>query len=255
MSVYELRDAGYSYGRRLALREIGFSVERGELLGIGGRNGAGKSTLIRMLAGLLPGFTGEATLLGKPLRAWTRGELAMRVAYVAQQAEIPFPYRAFEVVLMGRLPYQRRNVFDSAEDVRIARECLERVGAAPLAERPFADLSGGERQLVVLASALAQESEVLLLDEPTAFLDLNHRVRFARLLHTLRDRQGLTVLLVTHDIELAAAFCDRVLLLKQGRLAHDVRRAEAGLVPLTSEVISSVFDLAPDELPVRLVYT
>jgi iron complex transport system ATP-binding protein len=255
VSVYAVEAAGHSYGLRVALRDIAFSIEAGELVGIGGRNGAGKSTLVRILAGLLGGFTGEVRFLGTSIRAWKGGDLARRIAYVGPQAEVPFPYRAAEVVLMGRLPHQRRTLIDSSEDVRIARECLENVGASHLAQRPFGELSGGERQLVVLASALAQQPEVLLLDEPTAFLDLNHRLRFARLLEVLRDRHGLTVLLVTHDVELAAAFCDRVLLINSGRLVYDLRRQGAGRVPLTSSVIASVFDLAPDDLPVRLVYS
>ncbi len=156
---------------------------------------------------------------------------------------------------MGRLPHQRPgHLFDRMQDVRIARESLESVGAAPFAERPFADLGGGERQLVVLASALAQTPEIVVLDEPTASLDLNHRLRFARLLKTLRDERGLTILLVTHDVELAAALCDRLLLLKAGRLAFDLRSGERGRVPLTSDVIGSVFDLPAGEDCVRLVY-
>jgi iron complex transport system ATP-binding protein len=255
VNVYAVEAAAHSYGGRVALRDVTFSVESGELVGIGGRNGAGKSTLIRILAGLLGGFTGEVSFQGMPIRAWKRGSLARRIAYVGQQLEVPFPYRAAEVVLMGRLPHQRSHLFDGVEDVRIACECLESVGASHLAERPFGELSGGERQLVVLASALAQQPDVLLLDEPTAFLDLSHRLRFTRLLRTLCDGHGLTVVLVTHDVELAAAFCDRVLLMNAGRLLYDLRRQEAGGVPLRGDVIASVFDLAPDELPIRLVYS
>jgi len=255
MTAIETRGLGYSYGRRAALRDVDVAVKRGELVGVGGRNGAGKSTLARILSGLLAGFRGDVQLLGRPLRAWSGVELARRLAYVAQQPEIPFPYRAGEVVLMGRLPHQESSrLFDRAEDLRIARESLESVGAAALAERPFADLSGGERQLVVLASALTQRPEVLVLDEPTAFLDLNHRLRFARLLQALRDERGLTILLVTHDVELAASVCDRLLLLKAGRLAFDLRSGEHGRVPLTSDVIASAFDLPPGEDGIRLVY-
>jgi len=254
VTVFGVRDLRYSYGRHVALADVAFTLKRGEVVGIGGRNGAGKSTLARVLAGLLGDFRGAVDFLGRPLRAWSGVDLARRIGYVAQQAEIPFPYRAGEVVLMGRLPHQPIGFFDSADDLRVARESLDSVGASVLADRPFADLSGGERQLVILASALAQQPEVLILDEPTAFLDLNHRLRFARLLRSLRDRRGLTVLLVTHDVELAAGFCDRLLLLKAGRLAFDLRREEPGRLPLTSEVIGSVFDLSPDEYPVRLVY-
>ncbi len=255
MTVIETRGLGYSYGGRVALRELDLAVNRGELVGIGGRNGAGKSTLARILSGLLGDFAGEVELLGRPLRSWSGVELARRVACVAQQPEIPFPYRAGEVVLMGRLPHQwPGHLFDRVEDVRIARESLESVGAGALAERPFADLSGGERQLVVLASALAQRPEVLVLDEPTAFLDLNHRLRFVRLLQTLRDERGLTILLVTHDVELAAALCDRLLLLKAGRLAFDLRSGADGRVPLTIDVLANAFDLPPGENGLRLVY-
>jgi iron complex transport system ATP-binding protein len=255
MTIIETRGLGYSYGRQVALRAIDLTVRRGEMVGICGRNGAGKSTLTRILAGMLRDCVGDVQLLGRPLRSWSGVELARRVACVAQQPEIPFPYRSGEVVLMGRLPHQRPGHFvDRKEDVLIARESLESVGAATFAERPFAELSGGERQLVVLASALAQRPELIVLDEPTAFLDLNHRLRFTRLLQALRDEHGLTILLVTHDIELAAAFCDRLLLLKDGRLAFDLRSGERGRVPLTSDVIARAFDLPVGESGVRLVY-
>jgi iron complex transport system ATP-binding protein len=255
MKVYELRGLGHAYGRRVALQDVGFTVDRGELLGIGGPNGAGKSTLGRILAGLLPGWRGEVEFLGRSLRLWSGASLATRIGYVAQQAEMTFPYRAVEVVLMGRLPHQRLEFFDRERDAEVARQSLERVGAEALADRSFAELSGGERQLVVLASALAQEPEVLVLDEPTVFLDLGHRLRFGRVLRELRERQGLTVLLVTHDLELAAAFCDRLLLLKTGQIAFDLRRAGRGRLEITGEVLSSVFDLSPEGVTARLVYT
>lgn len=255
MKVYDVRGLGHSYGPRAALRGVDFAVERGEILGIGGPNGAGKSTLGRILAGLLTGWTGQAEFLARSLRLWSGTDLARRIGYVAQQSEIPFPYRALEIVLMGRLPHQRAGFFDRERDAQVAHEALERVGAAALAERPFAELSGGERQLVVLASALAQEPEVLVLDEPTVFLDLNHRLRFGRVLRELRERHGLTVLVVTHDLELAAAYCDRLLLLKTGRLASDLRRDGHGRLTIPDEILTSVFDLAPEEGAVRLVYT
>jgi iron complex transport system ATP-binding protein len=255
VNVYTVRDLGHAYGERVALRDVSFAVPRGELLGIGGPNGAGKSTLGRILTGLLPGWTGEVDFCGRPLRRWSGIGLATRVGYVAQQAEMPFPYLAGEVVLMGRLPRQRIGLLDEQRDAEVAREALESVGAGALADRAFGDLSGGERQLVVLASALAQEPEVLVLDEPTVFLDLNHRLRFGRLLRELRERHGLTVLLVTHDLELAVAFCDRLLLLKEGRLAFDLQRNGQGRLPVPREVLSSVFDLAADDGSVRLVYT
>jgi iron complex transport system ATP-binding protein len=224
-------------------------------VGIAGRNGAGKTTLVRILSGLLTDYSGEVEFLGRPLASWGGAELARRMAHVAQQPQISFPYKACEVVLMGRQPHRRAGqLFDHEEDIRIARESLESVGAAALASRPFSDLSGGERQLVVLASALAQRPEVLVLDEATAFLDLNHRLRFARLLRSLRDERGLTILLVTHDVELGAALCDRLLLLKDGRVAFDLRAAADGRVPLTREIVADAFDLPPGEAGLRPVY-
>jgi iron complex transport system ATP-binding protein len=255
MTVFATRGLGHSYGGRTALRDVELTVSRGELVGIGGRNGAGKTTLMRILSGLLKGYSGEVQVLDRPLESWGGVELARRMACVAQQPEIAFPYRAGEVVLMGRLPHRPAGqLFDDEEDAEIAREALESVGAEALASRPFADLSGGERQLVVLASALAQRPEVLLLDEPTAFLDLNHRLRFARLLRRLRDERGLTILLVTHDVALGAALCDRLLLLKGGRVAFDLRSGPDGRVPLTSDVVANAFDLPPGEDGLHSVY-
>ncbi len=248
MTAIEARGLGFAYGRRDALQDIDVAVGRGELVAVGGRNGAGKSTLARILSGLLGGYTGEVQLLGRALRSWKGSALARRVAHLAQQAEVPFPYRAGEIVLMGRLPHRRPGqLFDRAEDLQVARESLASVGATALADRPFGELSGGERQLVLLASALAQRPEVLVLDEPTTFLDLHHRLAFARLLQRLRDEHGLTILVVTHDIALAAAFCDRLLLLKSGRIAFDLRNNGDGRVPLTPDVLASAFDLPPGE--------
>jgi iron complex transport system ATP-binding protein len=248
VTAIEARGLGFAYGRRTALQDVDLAVGRGELVALGGRNGAGKSTLARILSGLLGGYTGEVWLLGRPLSSWSGTALARRVAHLAQQTEVPFPYRAGEIVLMGRLPHRRPGqLFDRAEDLEVAHESLASVGAAALAERPFGELSGGERQLVLLASALAQRPEVLVLDEPTTFLDLHHRLAFARLLRRLRDERGLTILIVTHDVTLAAGFCDRLLLLKAGRLAFDLGRNGDRRVPLTPDVLASAFDLPPGE--------
>jgi iron complex transport system ATP-binding protein len=255
MTALETRGLEYSYGRRVALGGVDVAVRRGELVGVAGPNGAGKSTLARIVAGLLGGFRGGVQLFGRPLHAWSGPERARSVAYVAQQSEIAFPYRAGEVVLMGRLPHQPAGVlFDRAKDVEIARLCLERVGAIGLWDRSIGELSGGERQRVILASALAQEPELLVLDEPTAFLDLNHRLHLARLLRRLRDEHGLTILAVTHDVELAAASCDRLLLLKAGRVAFELPRGADGRIVLGGEVLASAFDLPEGERAVRLVY-
>jgi iron complex transport system ATP-binding protein len=247
----EFAEVAVTLGTRAVLRGVSLALAAGEVLGLAGPNGAGKTTLFRAATRVVALDRGEVRVAGTPVSALARRELARRIAVVPQDVAIPFPFRAGEVVLMGRAPHRSGFAFETAEDVEKARACLALVGIEPLADRPMGELSGGERQLVLVARALAQDPDVLLLDEPTAHLDLRHR---AVVLERVREfaRAGGAVLVVSHDLTLAARSCGRLALLADGALAacgapNQVLRPE--LLARVFGVEAEVLD-APDGAPI-----
>ncbi len=217
---------GFAYGERRVLDAVTLTVAPGEIVGLLGPNGAGKSTLVRLVSGVLGGYTGRVLLGGSELAALSRREVARRVAVVPQEPRFDFPFTVLEIVLMGRHPHLSGLAFEAAGDLALARAALERAGAAELAERPIERLSAGERQRVVFARALAQATPLLLLDEPVSFLDLRYQVELFDRVRELAA-EGRAVLAVLHDLNLAAEYCDRVVLLKQGRVIAQGPTAEA----------------------------
>jgi len=205
--------------RPFALSTLSFEIAAGEIVGVIGPNSSGKTTLIRLLTRVLEPAAGEIRLEGAPLRQIARTDLARRVAVVPQGTMPQFPFTVGELVLMGRYPHGPGRYFESPRDRTVAREAMEATGVLELADLPFDHLSGGERQRAVIARALAQEPRLLVLDEPTAHLDLRYQAEAAALLRRLNQERGMTILLVSHDLNLAAEVCDRLLLLAAGRLA------------------------------------
>ncbi|MGE0812171.1 MAG: ABC transporter ATP-binding protein [Vicinamibacterales bacterium] len=204
--------------RRPVLAGVSLAVGRGAFVGILGPNGSGKTTLLGTLAGMRPPGGGQVTLDGRPLGAFTRRELAMRLAVVPQETHLAFEYTVLEMVLMGRHPHLGLFEVEGPADLAAAADALAAVGAAHLADRDFATLSGGEKQRVVIASALAQATDVLLLDEPTSSLDLGAQLEIAQLLTDLNHTRGVTIVVATHDLGLASAVCRELVLLRQGRV-------------------------------------
>jgi iron complex transport system ATP-binding protein len=220
------------------IRGASFVLERGRLGALIGANGSGKSTLLRLLTGLLTPARGEALFDNTALHRIPARERARRIAWVPQSTPAAFPFTALEVVLTGRSPWSPRFHFENEADRAIAQQALETVDAGHLADRPITELSGGERQMVTLARALAQKPECLLLDEPAAALDLKHRSALVRTLAGLRDRCGLTALVVTHDLQLIDPAFDRVFALTSGRVVATGPPAEV----LTSASLAAIFD-------------
>ena len=221
-AVLTAAGVSFSYGRgRLVLDDVSAAVRRGAIVGLLGPNGSGKTTLLRLLAGMLTPLRGDVALDGVPVRTLSRRALARRIAVVPQETHSTFDFTALEIVLMGRYAHLGAFELEGPRDMGIAREALHATGTADLAARRFGTLSGGEKQRVVIASALAQASDVLLLDEPTASLDLGFQLEIASLLVQLNLNRGVTMVVSTHDLNLAASLCTEAVLLKSGRvLAH-----------------------------------
>jgi cobalamin transport system ATP-binding protein len=214
-------NVSFAYATRRVLDAVSLNVERGTIAGLLGPNGSGKTTLLRILSGLLRPGSGGVFLNGSPIHALTRREIARRVALVPQETHSTFDFGVLDIVLMGRYPHLGPFELEGIADLEIARDALAATGTADLESRRFETLSGGEKQRVVIAAALAQTSDLLLLDEPTASLDLRYQLELATLLRRLNAERAATIVVCTHDLNLAAALCDEVVLLRQGRvLAH-----------------------------------
>jgi len=237
--LMEARHLEFSYpGGARAIRDVGLSIESGTLTAVIGSNGSGKSTLIRLLAGLLRPTAGEILLDGVALDSWQPRLRAREIAYMPQATMTVFPFRAIDVVMSGRTPHAPRFGFENDRDLAIATESLEAAGASHLAERCVTALSGGEKQMVILARALAQQPRLLLLDEPAAALDLKHRAELMRTLARLRDTRGLSVVMITHDLQLTGSLFDRIVALRCGELAAQGRPEEI----LQSALLANIYD-------------
>ncbi len=212
-----LREVSYKPEGTLILRDVSLSVAAGQFVGIVGPNGAGKSTLLRIIAAVLPASKGWVFLDGKEIGDLSSQKRARCLAYVPQRTAVSFPLRVREVVLLGRTPYLKRWQKETEEDFRIAEEAMALTDVTHLAGRDVTTLSGGEMQRVALARALAQRPSFLLLDEPTASLDLRHQLEVMDVLTRLSHR-GVTILTALHDLNLASAFCSEVVLLKEGEI-------------------------------------
>jgi iron complex transport system ATP-binding protein len=238
-ALLEARAVEYAYPHGPpVIRGVSLGVAAGKLCAVIGANGCGKSTLIRLFAGLVEPDKGEILLDRASLGRIPRREVARQLGYVPQSHNLAFPFTALEVVLTGRSPYTPRFRFEDARDREQAMEALETVNAGYLAGRRVTELSGGERQMVSVARALAQKPRCLLLDEPSAALDLKHRATLVRTLAAMRDAQGLTALVVTHDLHLIDPAFDYVFALRGGELVAEGAPAEV----LTDGVLAGVYD-------------
>jgi iron complex transport system ATP-binding protein len=232
----------FSYGEgrretRLVLDGVSLDVPPGTIVGLLGPNGSGKTTLLRLLAGLLQPKAGRILLDGRALASMSRRAMAQRIAMVPQETRATFDYRVIDMVLMGRYPHLGPFELEGAHDLELARRALDATGTGSFETRAFATLSGGEKQRVVIASALAQGSDILLLDEPTTALDLGYQVEIAALLKKLNAERGTSMIVCTHDLNLVASTCERIVLLKQGRAVAQGRTEDT----LTSAHIRNIF--------------
>jgi iron complex transport system ATP-binding protein len=218
--VFSVEDVEFGYGSAFRLTRLSFEIAEGEILGLVGPNSSGKTTVLRLLSNVRAPVRGEIRFRGKRLGAGGRLALAREVAVVPQEEQLGFSVSVEELVLMGRFPRGAGRLFEGPEDFARAREALALAGVLELADHPVDTLAGGERQRAILARALAQEPRVLLLDEPTSHLDLWHQRHLVGLLRRLNRERGMTVVFVSHDLNLAGDLADRLLLLSGGRVVR-----------------------------------
>ena len=236
---------GCAYGSRPVLREVTFSAKKGEFLAVLGPNGAGKSTLFRCILGSVKDYSGTITVDGEDLRSLSPGKRAKKLAYIPQRHRPTFGYSVLDTALMGTTRQRSPFLSPGKDQVAQAREALRRVGADHLADRDFSRLSGGEQQLVLLARAIAQNSDILVMDEPASSLDYGNQLRILEVVKDLAG-EGYTILLSTHDPQQALQFSDRVLALAEGTVAAEGKTTEvltADLIRRLYQVETTFFDI------------
>jgi iron complex transport system ATP-binding protein len=235
--MLKVENISINYGVRAVVEDVSFALEAGKIIALLGANGAGKTTLLKSLNGGLPAAKGAILLDGKPLESYSRREIAQRIAVIAQETETKFPVSVLEFVLAGRFAHGAAFGWETVNDLQIARDCLRLCDLEDYESRQMNQLSGGERQRVVLARALATQAKILLLDEPTANLDLAHQALMFRLVRERCETCESSAIVITHDLNLASEFADRIILLKSGKIAAQGESEEV----LTEDNLSEVF--------------
>ena len=240
--MLSLEKVQFSYSNRsdvsqFCLDDISMNITKGDFLTIVGPNGSGKSTLLKIISGVVEPDTGFVSLNNKKLRDYTRKELARTMAYVPQAFSSAFPFSVYEIVMMGRTPYLNHFGYEKENDLEIVKDALEVVGIYHLRNKGINEVSGGEAQRAFIARALAQKPKIMLLDEPTAHLDIEHQIGILNLLEKLNIDMDLNVLMVSHDLTLAGYYGERLIMMKEGKIIFDDKKAAI----LTQENIFDIF--------------
>ncbi len=237
--ILQLQDVSFAYQKDPVVKQVSLNIHPGEFVGILGPNGSGKSTLLKLMGGLLKNDLGSVLFKETELAQYSRKRLAQSIAWIPQEHPMVFPFRVAEIVLMGRHPYLSPLTFETEKDFDIAGRAMEITDTTHLSGRSFNEVSGGEKQRVVIASALAQEPEIMLLDEPTSALDIKYQLEVLNILKRLNQENGMTLLLAMHDLHLASKFCQRLILINQGQIVKDGTPEEV----LQKEVLEKVYDV------------
>lgn len=237
-----LENVSVGYGGKPVVHGVTLDIPAGEFLGILGPNGCGKTTLLRAISGTVPVEGGQILVGGQSVRTIDRRERARQIAYLAQDLHTDLPFTVREIALLGRSPHLAGFRREDARDHEIAQQALETVGVAHLAERPITDLSGGERRRAWIAMCLAQAPEILLLDEPTNHLDVGHQISILDLIRRMNRELRVTVVAALHDLNLAAEYCDRLVLLNRGRVAGLGRPQSV----LTQAILQDLYGITVD---------
>ena len=224
--IINLSKVSFAYEIHPVVNAISLSIKNGEFVGVIGPNGSGKSTLLKLISGILHPDQGKVAFKGKNIESIKRRELAQSLAWIPQESHLAFPYQAIEVVLMGRHPYLSPLAFEGEEDIFIAERAMELTDTRQFSSRLLTEISGGEKQRVMLASAMTQEPEVMILDEPTSALDIKYQIEILNILKQLREERKLTLVLAMHDLHLASKFCQRLILLDEGKMVCEGKPEE-----------------------------
>jgi len=253
--IFEVKGLCFGYKSHIILKKLTFNISEGDFFSIVGPNGSGKSTLLRLLSGFVKPSSGSIKFKEKDLYAFNPLELAKIRAFVTQDNIINFPYTCREVVMMGRFPFLGNFRSEGKEDINIVDSVMKRTCTDEIAHRPVTDISGGERQRVMIAQALAQNPEVLLLDEPTSSLDINYQIDILDYFKTLNLKEKVTVILVIHDLNLACRYSDRLLLLNKGSVHSCGSPGEVITEKNIEEVFSMKVKIEEDPIkPVPRIY-
>jgi iron complex transport system ATP-binding protein len=247
MPIVELKQVSYAYDGPLVIDGLSFTVKEGEFLGVIGPNGSGKTTLLRLLSKVLQPGKGEVLLSGQNLRRFSQRQVARVVAVVPQETSVYFPFTAREVVLMGRSPHLGPFAIEGPRDLEACEEAMALTDTLHLADRILVELSGGEKRRVIIARALAQRPRILLLDECATFLDIRHKLEIFEIVKRLNEQQGLTVISVEHDLNMASRYAKRLLLLQQGRLFALGSPQEVLTVQNIQQVFKAIVSISKEE--------
>lgn len=243
-SHIKITNISFSYEKTPVLRGVNLDISKGERIGLIGPNGSGKSTILKLISKVLPLQSGSIEIKNHSIKKWRQKTLAQTVAIVPQDTYLPFMYTVEEIVLMGRSPHLGWLQFESEKDYQIAQNVMKRTNTYHLAGRFFNELSGGERQRVLIARALVQEPEILLLDEPTTHLDINHQQEVMDIVLSLNKEKGITTVLVTHDLNIASLYCNRLIMISAGEVKAVGSPAEV----LTAVTLHNVYGITPQFL-------
>jgi len=214
----KIRSLDFGYFKENILKEVSFTAKSGEVMGIVGPNGSGKTTLLKCIRKALVPRKGKIMIDGEDIMGWERSEIAKYFAVVPQNTNISFPFTVLEIVMMGRIPHLKRMQSESEKDIEVVKRAMRMTAIDRLYYRYVNNLSGGEVQRVVIARALAQEPKILLLDEPTSNLDINHQFETMKLIRDLARKEGMIVVIISHDLNLSMRYCDNLILLKEGKV-------------------------------------
>ncbi len=236
MPELTLHEAGFKYGNNIVLRRVNLAAVRGEFCGIIGPNGSGKTTLLKGMAGLIRPYEGAVNLDGKNISSYNHEYIARNIALVPQNAVLPELFTAREIVLMGRTPHLGRLRYESARDIGISCRAMEITQTLPLAGKHINELSGGERQRIIIARMIAQEAGILLLDEPTANLDINYQTEILNFLRKLCKEKDLAIFAALHDLNLASQYCERLIMLKDKSIWKQGKPADIIDAPTIKDV-------------------
>ncbi len=238
-ALIETKGLTFAYAEEPVLSEVSIHFQPGEFTGIIGPNGSGKSTLLKLIGGILPSPSETVFFKDHELSQYKKKELAIAIAWIPQEKQMAFPFKVIDIVLMGRHPYLSPLTFEGQDDYRIAEEAMRQTQVIEFAGRSFNEISGGEKQRVMIASAISQQPEVMLLDEPTSALDIKYQVEILGILKKLNEQDNKSLVLAMHDLHLASKYCKRLILLKQGRVFCEGPPAEV----LKKEILEEVYEV------------